>query len=93
MLDLFTALDVAAVSNPSVKLGIGSVPRSQGPIPNRTIERCRLASFPASVILIRDDQEPNTLHEHPRAPRMISKAAAEDGWKRMLDWFRKYGVA
>lgn len=62
-------------------------------IPNEGVERMRSALKAAG--------KPCEIHAYPDAPHAFfadyrpsyRKAAAEDGWKRQLDWFRKHGVA
>jgi carboxymethylenebutenolidase len=62
-------------------------------IPLDTVERMR-AALPSAKV-------PSEIHVYPDAPHAFyadyrpsyRKGPAEDGWKRMLAWFRKYGVA
>lgn len=62
-------------------------------IPNDTVEKMRAALQAAgkpSQIHIYADM-PHAFHADYRPS--YRKEAAEDGWKRMLDWFRRHGVA
>jgi carboxymethylenebutenolidase len=62
-------------------------------IPNDTVDRMREA--------LRAAGKKSEIHTYPDAPHGFNadyrptyrKEAAEDGWKRLLDWFRKNGVA
>jgi carboxymethylenebutenolidase len=62
-------------------------------IPVATVDKMREALKAAG--------KPGELVVYPDAPHGFNadyrpsydKAAAEDGWKRMLDWFKRYGVA
>ena len=62
-------------------------------IPNESVERMRQALAAAG--------KRAEIHTYPGAPHAFfadyrpsyRKAAAEDGWKRMLEWFRSHGVA
>ena len=62
-------------------------------IPNDGVERMRAA--------LKGAGKPSEIHTYPDMPHgfhadyrpSYRKAAAEDGWKRMLAWFRKHGVA
>lgn len=62
-------------------------------IPNESVERMRAALKAAG--------KPSEIHTYPDAPHGFNadyrpsyrQQAAEDGWKRMLDWFRGHGVA
>jgi carboxymethylenebutenolidase len=62
-------------------------------IPNEGVERMRTALKAAG--------KPSEIHTYPGMPHgfhadyrpSYRKAAAADGWKRMLDWFGKHGVA
>ncbi len=62
-------------------------------IPNDTVERMRKAlkdaNKPAEIILYPDT--PHGFHADYRPS--YRKDKAEDGWKRLLEWFKKYGVA
>jgi len=62
-------------------------------IPNESVERMREA--------LRAAGKPCEIHTYPDAPHAFfadyrpsyRKGPAEDGWKRLLDWLRKHGVA
>jgi carboxymethylenebutenolidase len=62
-------------------------------IPNDTVDRMRTA--------LRAAGKPSEIHTYPDTPHAFHadyrpsyrKEAAEDGWKRLLAWFRKNGVA
>ena len=62
-------------------------------IPNDTVDRMRAALKAAG--------KPSEIHTYPDMPHAFHadyrpsyrKAAAEDGWKRLLAWFRQHGVA
>ena len=62
-------------------------------IPSEGVERMRTALKAAG--------KPSEIHTYPGMPHgfhadyrpSYRKAAADDGWKRMLDWFGKHGVA
>lgn len=62
-------------------------------IPNEGVERLRAALAAA--------KKPSQIHTYPDMPHgfhadyrpSYRKEAAEDGWKRMLEWFRRHGVA
>ncbi len=66
--------------------------KDQG-IPLETVEKMRTA--------LKDANKTGEIHVYPDAPHAFNadyrpsyrKEAAEDGWKRMLEWFKKYGVA
>src|SRR5262245_17174211 len=64
-------------------------------IPNEQVERLR-AGRPAfgkdkdSIIIVEPDM-PHAFHADYR--NTYRKEAAEDGWKKMLAWFKKHGVA
>jgi len=83
-------LDVAAALKAPV-LGLYGG-QDQG-IPLDTVERMRAA--------LRAANKPSEIHVYPDAPHgfhadyrpSYRKEAAEDGWKRLLEWFRKHGVA
>jgi carboxymethylenebutenolidase len=61
-------------------------------IPNDTVERMNAA--------LKQAGKPSTIHLYPDMPHAFHadyrptyrKEAADDGWKRALDWFRKHGV-
>jgi len=64
-------------------------------IPIRNVERLRagLLAFGKdkdSIIIVYPDM-PHAFHADYR--NTYRKEAAEDGWKRMLAWFKKHGVA
>jgi carboxymethylenebutenolidase len=62
-------------------------------IPNDTVEKMQAALKAAG--------KPSYIHVYPDTPHAFHadyrpsyrKAPAEDGWRRMLDWFRAHGVA
>ena len=62
-------------------------------IPNETVEQMQAALKAAG--------KPSQIHLYPGMPHAFHadyrpsyrKEAADDGWKRMLEWFRKHGVA
>jgi len=62
-------------------------------IPNDGVDRMRSALLAAG--------KPSLIHTYPDMPHAFHadyrpsyrKEAAEDGWRRMLDWFRRHGVA
>jgi len=62
-------------------------------IPNDTVERMRAAlasaGKPSEIVLY--PGMPHAFHADYRPS--YRPEAAEDGWKRMLDWFRRHGVA
>lgn len=62
-------------------------------IPNDTVEQMRgalaAAGQPSEIVLYPD--MPHAFHADYRPT--YRKPAAEDGWKRMLEWFRSHGVA
>jgi carboxymethylenebutenolidase len=62
-------------------------------IPAESVERMRAAlkaaGKPAELVLYPDTPHGFNADYRPT----YREAAAEDGWKRMRDWFRKYGVA
>jgi carboxymethylenebutenolidase len=61
-------------------------------IPNDTVERMNAA--------LKQAGKPSTIHLYPDMPHAFHadyrptyrKEAADDGWKRALEWFRKHGV-
>jgi carboxymethylenebutenolidase len=61
-------------------------------IPIDTIERMRkalqAAGSPSQIVVYPD--APHAFHADYRPS--YRKEAAEDGWKRLLEWFKKYGV-
>jgi carboxymethylenebutenolidase len=62
-------------------------------IPNETVERMQKAlqeaKSPSQIVLYPDT--PHGFNADYRAS--YRKEQAEDGWKRMWEWFQKYGVA
>jgi carboxymethylenebutenolidase len=62
-------------------------------IPNDGVDRMRAALKAAN--------KPSEIHTYPDMPHAFHadyrpsyrKEAAEDGWRRMLDWFKRHGVA
>ena len=62
-------------------------------IPSDTVDRMRealkKAGSPSEIIVYPD--APHGFHADYRPS--YRKEAAQDGWKRLMDWFRKYGVA
>ena len=62
-------------------------------IPNDGVDRMRAA--------LKAARKPSEIHTYPDMPHgfhadyrpSYRKDAAEDGWKRMLDWFRRHGAA
>ena len=62
-------------------------------IPNDTVEKMQRA--------LKEVGKPSEIHLYPEAPHgfhadyrpSYRKEAAEDAWKRMLEWFQKHGVA
>ncbi len=62
-------------------------------IPNETVEKMQKAlkeaKSPSEIILYPDT--PHGFHADYRPS--YRKDKAEDGWKRLLEWFKKYGVA
>ncbi len=62
-------------------------------IPLRTVEKMREAlkeaNKPCEIVVYPD--APHGFHADYRPS--YRKEAAEDGWKRLLDWFKKHGVA
>jgi carboxymethylenebutenolidase len=62
-------------------------------IPNEGVDRMRAA--------LKSAGKPSEIHTYPDMPHgfhadyrpSYRKPAADDGWKRMLDWFKKHGVA
>ena len=80
---------VGSISAPILGLYGGA---DQG-IPVETVERMRAA--------LKEAGKTGEIIVYPDTPHAFNadyrpsyrKEAAEDGWKRMLDWFKKYGVA
>ena len=87
-----TPLDIADQLNAPV---LGLYGGADQGIPIVMVERMRAALFAFG----KDKQSP--IHVYPDMPHAFHadyrpsyrKQAAEDGWKRMLAWFRKHGVA
>jgi carboxymethylenebutenolidase len=83
------AVDVAAKLRAPV---LGLYGAEDSGIPLDTVERMRKA--------IADAKGASQIHVYDGAPHgfhadyrpSYRRAAAEDGWKRLLDWFRKNGV-
>ena len=81
----------AVAANPVLGLYAGA---DQG-IPPEHVERMR-----AGLRAFEKDKR-NPIHVYPDVPHAFHadyrpsyrKAEAEDGWKRMLTWFKKHGVA
>ncbi len=87
-----TPLDVTDQLNAPV---LGLYGGADSGIPVALVERMRAGLFAfgkdkESVIHVYPDT-PHAFHADYRAS--YRKAAAEDGWKRMLAWFRQHGVA
>jgi len=84
------ALDVAASIRQPM---LGLYGAADGGIPNDTVEKMRAAlkaaGNTASEIILYPDT-PHAFHADYRPS--YRKQAAEDGWKRMLAWFRAHGV-
>ena len=80
---------VASLNAPVLGLYGGA---DQG-IPVATVEQMRKA--------LKDEKKTGEIQVYPDTPHGFNadyrpsyrKEAAEDGWKRMLEWFKKYGVA
>jgi carboxymethylenebutenolidase len=87
-----TPLDVTDKLNVPV---LGLYGGADGGIPVQHIERMR-----AGLLAFGKDKE-SIIHVYPEMPHgfhadyrnSYRKEAAEDGWKRMLAWFKKHGVA
>ena len=62
-------------------------------IPNDTVERMReaLAKARQPSEIVTFEGMPHAFHADYRPS--YRKEAADDGWRRMLDWFRRHGVA
>lgn len=85
-----TALEVAASIRQPM---LGLYGAADGGIPNDTVEKMRAAlkasgNTVSEIILYPDT--PHAFHADYRPS--YRKAAAEDGWKRMLAWFKTHGV-
>ena len=80
---------VASLNAPVLGLYGGA---DQG-IPVKTVEQMRKAlkeaNKPAEIIVYPDTPHAFNADYRPS----YRKEAAEDGWKRMLEWFKKNGVA
>ncbi len=83
-------LDIAASIKAPILGLYGAADRS---IPVESVEKMRAALKDAGrtteIIVYPDTQHGFFADYRP----FFHKANAEDGWKRMLDWFKKYGVA
>ncbi|MFO0952855.1 MAG: dienelactone hydrolase family protein [Isosphaeraceae bacterium] len=83
-------IDVAAQLHAPV---LGLYGGKDGGIPLTTVEQMRAA--------LKEAGKPSEIHVYPDAPHGFHadyrpsyvKADAEDGWKRLLEWFKKNGVA
>ena len=83
-------LDIAAQLEVPV---LGLYGGADAGIPTDTVERMQAA--------LRAAGKPSRIHLYPDTPHAFHadyrpsyrKEAADDGWKRMLEWFRQYGVA
>ncbi|HRE14236.1 MAG TPA: dienelactone hydrolase family protein [Usitatibacteraceae bacterium] len=83
-------IDVAAQLHAPV---LGLYGGADAGIPNDTVDRMRAA--------LKSAGKPSEIHTYPDMPHAFHadyrpsyrKAAAEDGWKRLLAWFRQHGVA
>ena len=87
-----TPMDITDKLNAPV---LGLYGGADGGIPLNLVERMRagLLAFGKdkdSVIVVYDGM-PHAFHADYR--NTYRKEAAEDGWKRMLAWFKKHGVA
>jgi carboxymethylenebutenolidase len=85
-----TAVDVA----PQIKGAVlGLYGGSDSGIPNDTVDKMRetlkKAGSRSEIVLYPDT--PHAFHADYRPT--YRKEQAEDGWKRMQDWFKKHGVA
>jgi carboxymethylenebutenolidase len=82
-------IDLAAEMRAPV---LGLYGAADGGIPNDTVERMRealkAAGKTAEIVLYPDT--PHAFHADYRPS--YRKAQAEDGWKRLLEWFGRYGV-
>jgi carboxymethylenebutenolidase len=83
-------IDVAAKLNAPV---LGLYGGADPAIPVETIERMRqalkAAGSPSQIVVYPDTPHGFNADYRPS----YRQAAAQDGWKRMLAWFKKYGVA
>jgi carboxymethylenebutenolidase len=83
-------LDVASTLQAPV---LGLYGGADAGIPNEGVDRMRAALKAAG--------KPSEIHTYPGAPHAFfadyrpsyRKAPAEDGWKRLLEWLRRHGVA
>ena len=83
-------LDIASTLKPPV---LGLYGGDDPGIPNDTVEQMRKAlkdaGSPSEIILY--PETPHGFHADYRPS--YRKEQAQDGWKRLLEWFKKYGVA
>jgi len=85
-----TALEVAASIRQPM---LGLYGAADGGIPNDTVEKMRAALKAAGNTVSEIILYPDTPHAfHADYRPSYRKAAAEDGWKRMLAWFKTHGV-
>ena len=85
-----TTIDVVKDLNAPV---LGLYGGADAGIPNDTVEKMRAALKAAG--------KPSEFHLYPDMPHgfhadyrpSYRKEAAQDGWKRLLDWFKKHGVS
>jgi carboxymethylenebutenolidase len=85
-----TVLEVVDRINAPV---LGLYGSADGGIPNDTVEQMREALKKAgkkSEIVLYPDM-PHAFHADYR--KTYRKEAADDGWRRLLEWFKKHGVA
>jgi len=83
-------LDIASNLNAPV---LGLYGGADAGIPNDGVDRMRAALMAAN--------QPSEIHTYPDTPHgfhadyrpSYRRPAAEDGWRRTLEWFRKHGVA
>ncbi|GAB4467556.1 MAG: dienelactone hydrolase family protein [Burkholderiaceae bacterium] len=86
-----TPLDVAARIKAPI---LGLYGGADGGIPNDTVERMREALKAAGNTKCEIVIYPNMPHAfHADYRPSYRKEAAEDGWKRLLAWFKQHGVA
>ena len=85
-----TALEVAASIRQPM---LGLYGAADGGIPNDTVEKMRAALKAAGNTVSEIILYPDTPHAfHADYRPSYRKAAAQDGWKRMLAWFKTHGV-